>query len=307
MRVAVCVVTYRRPEGLRRLLESLCAQTFRDDPPELEIVVVDNEADGTSAAVCDSFRADSKWPIRHEVEPRRGIPFARNKAVGCVLDTADFVAFIDDDEVAEPDWLDELLRIQRETGAAVVTGPVEPYFPEPVAEWIVRGRFFESRRYPTGKRVDVAYTHNVLTESRVYRGMKKHFDEKFIMTGGSDSDFFRRVQRAGNAIVWVDSALVREWIPPTRANLAWLVRRWYRYGIMFAVIAMSQSPGWWMRFVSAGKAVVWIVIGAFVSLGGLVAGRHVMANGIRLIAYGVGEAAAIVGARYQEYEKTHGS
>ena len=307
MRVAICTITYRRPDGLRRLLKSLEALTFRDDPPELEIVVVDNDADESARAVCDALREASTWPIRYEVEPHRGISFARNKSVACAVEHADFAAFIDDDEVAEPEWLDELLRVQRDTGADIVTGPVEPFFPEPVARWIVRGRFFESRRHRTGEPVDVAYTHNVLVASEVFRAFDKHFGDEFSMTGGSDSEFFRRVRRAGRSIVWADGALVREWIPKSRACTSWLVRRSYRTGITLTVIAMNQTPSWSTRLLSVAKAGVWLAIGVATCVLGLVSGRAVLVKGLRFLAYAFGTLVSMFGARFEEYRTVHGT
>ena len=67
------------------------------------------------------------WQLVYAVEPRRGIPFGRNTAVRTAGDV-DFVAFLDDDETADPAWLVELLRVQRTTGADVVTGTVLPVF-----------------------------------------------------------------------------------------------------------------------------------------------------------------------------------
>lgn len=307
MRVAVCTITYRRPDGLRRLLDSLDALTFRVDPPELEIVVVDNDGQGSGGSVCDSFRPRSKWPVLYEIEPRRGIPFARNKAVSLVVDSAELIAFIDDDEEAEPNWLDELLRVQRETEADIVTGPVAAHFAEPVPTWIRRGRLFGSRHHTTGDRLDVAFTHNVLVASEVYRTMPMCFDEEFAMTGGSDSEFFRRAHRAGHTIVWAESALVREWIPQSRACVSWLVRRSYRAGITLSVIAMKQAPGWRTRLLSVAKAGVWFVIGVTVLPAGFVSGRAVMVKGLRFMAYGVGTLVSLFGTRFEEYRTVHGT
>lgn len=307
MRVAVCIITYRRPDGLRRLLDILDAQTFRDDPPELEIVVVDNDAERSGASACDSFRPISKWPLIYEVEPRRGIPFARNKAVSLVVDSAELIAFIDDDEEAEPNWLDELLRVQRQTRVDIVTGPVAAHFAEPVPTWITRGRLFGSRRHTTGDRLNVAYTGNVLVRSHVYRTIGKHFGEEFAITGGSDSEFFRRVHRAGHKIAWADEAVVHEWIPRSRACVSWLVRRSYRAGLTLAVIARKQTPGWKTRLLSVSKAGVWLVIGGFVCLAGLVTGRAVMVKGWRLLAYGAGTLVSLFGIRFKEYRTVHGT
>ena len=171
MKIAVCMITLQRPEGLRRLLTGINALTFRAQPPELEIIVVDNDSSRSAEEVCNALRPTMNWPLRYDVEPRRGIPFARNKAVACAIDGADFVAFIDDDEEPEPSWLDELLWVQRRYDADVVTGPVLPRFPANVPGWVVKDGIFESYRYRTGQHRDKAYTGNVLVRADVFRSM----------------------------------------------------------------------------------------------------------------------------------------
>ena len=305
--VAVCVITFKRPEGLRRLLNGLNALCFRDTPPELEVIVVDNDPTASARRVCSELRSALKWPIQYHVEPCRGIPFARNKAVARALETADFIAFIDDDEVPEPDWLDELLHVQHACDVDVVTGPVVPHFPDEVPHWVIKGRFFESPRYPTGRCMDVAFTHNVLARNNVYRAMEPIFDERLAMTGGSDSHFFRRVHRAGFSIVWADVALVSEWIPKSRACFGWLVQRAFRSGTTLGFVTLDLGSAWSGRLELAAKAAVWIAIGVLLAPCGLVAGRHVFVKGIRYIAYGAGYLASIAGTHYDEYKTTHGT
>ena len=104
MEVAVCVITYRRPEGLKRLLESLNALTFQAQALDLRVVVVENDETGLAQRVCNDVRSTLRWPLEYHVEPQRGIPFARNKAVAVAKQTADFIAFIDDDEVPDAGW-----------------------------------------------------------------------------------------------------------------------------------------------------------------------------------------------------------
>lgn len=307
MKVAICAITFRRPEGLRRLLRGLDALTFRGDPPEVEIVIVDNDPGSSARTVCDALRSEVKWPLRYDVEPRRGIPFARNKAVSCAVDTADFIAFIDDDEVPEPSWLDELLRVQRLEDADVMTGPVVPEFPEEVPAWIVKGRFFEMGRHPTGQRVDVAYTGNVLMRSDVPRAMGQCFDERFALTGGEDSHLFRRLHVAGYSIVWADDAVIRESVPDSRARFAWLVKRFYRVGNTRGLVSIDLGSPVLTRLLLVAKAFVWGVIGLLTGISGLVRGRHVLVHGIRNMAYGVGMLLSISGIRYEEYRETHGT
>ena len=130
VRVAVCVITHQRPEGLTRLIRALDALSFQKEPPNLQIIVVDNDSTGSALGVCERLRDDVQWPVEYTREPRRGIPQARNKAVQCAVNQAEFLAFIDDDEVPDMSWLDELLRVQRTHDADVVAGPVVPHFME---------------------------------------------------------------------------------------------------------------------------------------------------------------------------------
>ncbi len=155
--------------------------------------------------------------------------------------------------------------------------------------------------------MDVAFTHNVLVRSDVYRAMEPIFDERLAMTGGSDSHFFRRVHRAGSSIVWADAALVSEWIPKSRAGFGWLVRRFFRAGNTLGFITLDLGPTWSGRVVLAAKAAVWIGIGVLLAPCGLLVGRHVLVKGVLYIAYGVGYLASIAGTHYDEYKTTHGT
>ena len=103
-------------EGLDRL------RFAKVPPPAVEIVVVDNDPAGPTCALLESVKLGHNWPLRCYVEPRRGIPYARNRAIASIEGRADFVAFVDDDEIPAPEWLDELLHVQRSYDADVVAG-----------------------------------------------------------------------------------------------------------------------------------------------------------------------------------------
>ena len=96
--VTVCVATYKRPDGLRKLLDSLQQQV---DAPPFEIVVVDNDREESARRVVEAAKGDPA--IRYLVEPRRGLAQVRNRSVA--ESQATFLAFIDDDEWATPRWL----------------------------------------------------------------------------------------------------------------------------------------------------------------------------------------------------------
>ncbi|MGA2837806.1 MAG: glycosyltransferase [Acidimicrobiales bacterium] len=98
----VVVCTHERPEGLDLCLQSLLDQRY----PNYGILVVDNAPD-TDRARRIVERIDSPM-ITYVVESRKGLSWARNKALRVIDDG--IVAWIDDDEVADPDWIAELAR-----------------------------------------------------------------------------------------------------------------------------------------------------------------------------------------------------
>src|SRR5690554_6073940 len=108
MKVGICIGTYKRPNGLRRLLSKINELEFLNEFKNLEviIIVVDNDAQKSSLKVVNSLKDQLKWPLIYDIEPKRGIPCVRNKAVKIAIKNhVDYIVFIDDDEVPEKYWL----------------------------------------------------------------------------------------------------------------------------------------------------------------------------------------------------------
>ena len=284
--LSVCVPTYRRPGGLFLLLGALDAQVFSDPPPAIRIVVVDNDEAESAREVVDDARSFVRYPVHYRVEKRVGIPQARNTALAAAL-SSDWIAFVDDDETPEPDWLDALLRTQRATGADVVTGPSLPRFVEPPPRWIVASRLFEPLRHATGAPVPTAYTNNVLARSSALRALDAFFDERFSV--GEDAELFARVAAAGGRIVWADDAIVYENVPPARATMRWILARGFRDG---AATAAAARRGPVRTAASAARCIARGLAGA--ALGAL-HGRARCERGLRLEAFGLGCGASLCG------------
>ena len=307
MLVAVCVITYHRPLGLRRLLEGLERLRFEQDVPKIQIIVVDNDEEATARHVCDDFRSRLKWPIEYAIEARRGIPFARNKAIALAMTDSDLIAFIDDDEVLEPNWLAELLRVMGEHEADVVAGPVVPCFEAAPPHWVIKGRFHDRRRWQTGQRLDRAFTNNILLRRSVFETMEKHFDERMAMTGGSDSHFLQRVNRAGHSIVWADDAVVTEWNPASRMSAKWILRRAYRVGTTMAFIYRDLHSGLLSLIVLPLGGGIRCLRGTLMLPLALISGRRGLVQAFRHFCTGIGMLAGFFGATFREYDRVHGS
>lgn len=300
--ISVCVANYKRPEGLRRLLDGLGRLTFaQGDAPGVEVIVVDNEARGRAAAVCREAEPAFPWTLRCLEEPRRGITYARNRGLLAASPDADFLAFIDDDEVPATSWLEALLRARELHAADVVTGPVVPRLDPGVPAWVVRGRFFGPRSHPDGQRLGVAFTNNTLMRAAIPRELGRAFDHRFALTGGEDTDFFMSVARAGYRIVWAADALVYETVPASRASVGWILRRGYREWGSHSRCEAALYPSPAVRVERVLKASALIAAGVVTLPVSAVVGRHALVRSLLRVARGAGSFAGLMGRHYAEY------
>jgi succinoglycan biosynthesis protein ExoM len=305
MKVSLCVCTYRRPIGLRRLLDAV-ARLRAERVERLEVVIVDNDPDGSARATVEGMEG-MPFILRYVHEPRRGISFARNRAVAEADADSGWIAFLDDDEEPEAGWLDELLRVQSMYAADVVAGPVPPRFETEAPRWVLRGRFHEAPRRATGTLLPYADTGNVLVRASLFRESPAPFAPSLALAGGEDTHFFLRVARAGHRIVWADDAVAWEWVPPSRLRLPWLLRRAFRRGNTWALLERELEPGLRIRARRILRGGGRIVRGAVLLPIALVRGRHAVVDALRGICFGAGSLAGVAGYRYDEYRTTHGA
>jgi len=295
--VAICVPTFRRPQGLRKLLQSLAeisVEGLGNVRPRL--VVVDNDVDGSAGSVVAEWHG--RWPLDYVVEPRRGEPYARNLAVDRASD-AELIAFIDDDEWADSEWLAELVKTQRESCADIVLGPVIPRFAVPPSSWLERGGYFGPLQFPPNSRLHFAYGGNVLVRASVFQDLR--FSERYVKLGGVDTHLFMRAHLAGRTIVWSPGARVFESIPPERMRLGWLVRREFRRGNTLSLCLLELEASPWRLLKRCVHGSLRAGLGAAYILLAVVRGRVAFARGLREAAFGVGLLAGLLKYEYQEY------
>lgn len=308
LRVGICIATCQRPEMLENLLRSISLLEFPSvASPHLQIILIDNSVGAEGRQVADAAHTYLKWPLRYEVEPVRSISLSRNRAIehalACGLDA---VAFIDDDEVVDPLWLDELLRVQAMSMADIVAGPVIPHFESGIPAWLKEAGFFDLPRHPTGAEVDMAFTGNVLIGIDWVRGPLPPFDPAFGKTGGEDSHYFMRARRAGARIVWADEAIVQEHVPASRGNVQWILYRAFRVGSQSVHCERSLMPLRRWLLPRLLKATGRTLQGALLLIPSIILGRAAAVAALRRVAHGFGCFSGILGIRPREYEVTHG-
>jgi succinoglycan biosynthesis protein ExoM len=298
--LAVCVATLARPDGLRRLLESLGRLAPEPEATPARVVVVDNDGAGSARAVVDALTG-FPWPIKYVVEPKPGISAARNTGVrhaGAV----DFVAFVDDDEWVDPSWLVELLRAQERTHAQVVVGPVIPAFEEiQPPGWVAKGRFFAAQTHAPDEQLHFAYTGNVLVHKSVLEPAGAPFNERFGLLGGEDTHFFMRVYLRGAKIVWAANARVYESIPAARMTVSWLLRREYRRGNTLSLCLRELEDSGPRRVKRVAHGLARLGQAGVLVVGSPAFGRQVLVRGLQRAAFGAGLITGLGAHSYREY------
>mgnify|MGYP000925312510 CR=1 FL=1 len=316
--ICVCACTYQRPEGLAALLEGVAQQRFSSLPrPSIHIVIADNEGSAEARVICERFRERSGIPLTYVHEPQRGISHARNACLDNIPPECEFFAFIDDDEVPEPDWLERLVEAQQATSADVVQGPAVPAFCREAPEWLVNGDFFGwPRRNWRGTRTQLeehqelpeAYTNNVLVRRSCVSDIGLRFDPAFALAGSEDAAFFRALHASGARIVYAPRAVVTELVPPERATLWYRLKLEYRIGISPLSVNLKKSKtkkplrrltyAW--RDSGLGK-IVWGLAG--LPLAVLIGRTRMDGTTVCLlrIAFGAGQCARRLGLTYYIY------
>lgn len=223
MHISICISTYQRPALLSKLLNTLASQVT-DGKFAYSIVVADNDAAESARTVVEGMAAKYPVSLVYCTEPRRSIAHVRNMTIA--RSSGELIAFIDDDEFPENNWLLNLFGTLTAHECAGVLGPVRPFYPPGTPEWVKRAGFFERPEHPTGYTMpwQGCRTGNVLFRRRIIEGMDQPFSPSFG-TGGSDVDFFRRMIDIGHRFVWCNEAPVHEEVPPNRWKRRILLKR----------------------------------------------------------------------------------
>lgn len=220
--ISVCICSYKRPHLLRRLLAEL-AQQKTEGLFTYSVVVVDNDEMRSAENMVREFEASAGMEVRYCAEPRQNIALARNRAVENA--EGEYIAFIDDDEFPEKNWLLTLYKACEEYKVDGVLGPVKRYFDEKPPAWLLKSNFYERPTYPTGLVIDwrKGRTGNVLLKKHLFASDELPFKPEFRQ--GEDQEFFSRKIASGHAFVWCNEAVAYEVVPPVRWKRSFMLKR----------------------------------------------------------------------------------
>jgi len=219
-RISLIVCTYNRADILPRCLQAARAQTL--DASEYEIIVVDNASVDNTRVIVE------QWPeIRYLYCPHRGLSQARN--TGAQAARAPIVTYIDDDAIAEPDLLEQVLAtFAAHAEAGCVGGRIDIRLPAALPAWYSKHfagyysefnpgyagvqRVEELSEYPFG--ANVSYRVEALERIGYFNLDMGRVGKN--TSGGEELDAEYRMAQAGYGIYYSPRARVEHIIMPER-------------------------------------------------------------------------------------------
>ncbi|WP_255547135.1 MULTISPECIES: glycosyltransferase family 2 protein [unclassified Moritella] len=238
MLISICMCTYQR-DHVVDTLQSIAALRLPEHV-NIEIIVVDNDEQGYAEKLVKAQAALMNIPVFYRQETAKNIALARNCSIA---DTkGEWIAFIDDDEVADPDWLAQLLATAQTYQADAVFGRVKSTYPNHTPQWIIESGVFDRSAVSNGQEVTSGATNSTLISQTAIQKYQLKFDSNYGLTGGEDADFFYRLYQHGGKLVCSSEAYVSEEVASNRLNIHYLLKRAIRIGETYTRYRIQQTP-----------------------------------------------------------------
>ncbi len=252
MNVTVVLCTCNRSSSLSKALDSVAAQVLSDSF-SWEVIVVDNNSTDQTREVVEGYCRRDPTRFRYVFESRQGLSRARN--AGICAARGEVIAFIDDDVIAEPNWLRDLtasLHDGRWAGAGGRIVPPQDFTPP---GWLTVGgetdllgallplfdlgdEPCEMRRPPYG--ANMAFRKEMFDKHGMFRTDLGRCGNKMLM--GEDIEFGSRLMSAGERLRYEPLAVVEHPVPKERLSKKWFRAWWFGFGCTRILEREARPP-----------------------------------------------------------------
>ncbi|WP_291077514.1 glycosyltransferase family 2 protein [Hyphomonas sp.] len=235
LKVDICVCTYRRP-SIEDTLQSLDRQALPQGVVA-RVIVIDNDDTPSARERVEAIAKTLTLPLTYIHAPANNISIARNAGLDAA--TAEWIAFIDDDEIADPDWLASLLQMARINDLDAVFGPAIAVYPDTAPDWMSQQDYHSNIPVRRGGVVQTGHTCNALMRATSPLVKGQRFLLEKGKTGGEDTEFFFRLWFKGAKFGISEAAIVHEAVDPKRMNAKWIRQRKFRSGMSFGYHSLT--------------------------------------------------------------------
>ncbi len=259
MLISVIVATYNRAHLLQSSIESLLKLETKNIF-SFEVIVVDNcSTDHTKTVIDELHEKNKRIPIKYYSEKKPGVAYARNK--GLKKAKGDWVAFFDDDQIADHAWLTKLVDVALTNNIDCIGGRIKLLLPRQddslpqVCRAILGSLNFGSKSKRLPKKC-LPGTGSVLIKRKLFESIGI-FDETFTR-GAEDADLFRRIEKAGYELWYAPESIAYHVIPEYRLRNDYFIWCSLRDGVNYAYLDHKENGSLmmvWACILRVGQAV----------------------------------------------------
>ena len=231
LEISMVIPSYKRPDLLELLLDSLLKQTI--PPGAFEVIVIDNapEGDARVSRLCESLKY-TPLALTYAHHPPPGTSQARNSGIS--LARAPLIGFADDDNVLPDDWIEKAIECHNRFPEDIIGGPYQPFYTTSKPAWMrdqyltlswgAEARQLGEREHLFGG--NMAWPAKLLREVGGFStGIGRvGYNQEY----GEETEIQIRAEQKGSCR-WFDPQLYNyHHVPPSHMRVSWFVKsRWY--------------------------------------------------------------------------------
>ena len=231
--ISIVICTYNRADYIFDALESLRNQTISKEV--FEVIIVNNNSSDNTEIICKNYiQKYADYQFYYLNEPLQGSSFARN--TGASIAKSPLLCFMDDDAVANTDYLEKIvLFFETHSTAGGLGGRIVPKYIPAEPKWMSHfvsslvGNFnynkqvvaFAANKYPLEsnmvvKKVDFDTIKGFNTALPGVKGT--------LRIGGEGKDFFLRLKALGRTIFYDPSVIVQHVVETAKLTREYMYR-----------------------------------------------------------------------------------
>ncbi|MEO2205059.1 glycosyltransferase [Paenibacillus pabuli] len=264
MRASVAICTHNRGNDTMQAVDSILKGD--SDYTAYEILVIDNRSTDNTKELFASLGFPEH--VRYIFEPQLGLSYARNRAIEEAK--GEFVMFLDDDALAAPTWVDEVIKIfDMDPDIGCVGGKIVPIWEGGKPEWIPDDIVslytvmdfsdsiveMKAPHIPFG--ANVSFRKSIFKEIQPFRVDLGRVGNNLMSS--EESELIGRV-RLVHKIYYSPYAVVEHKIAKSRLNKRWLLRRVYWQGISDATRYQKSAWGIYKHLIRIAQSALLIAI-----------------------------------------------
>ena len=233
-KITATICTYNRYELLAKAIDSLRHQSLSKN--QYKILIVDNSPNNEYAKKNQQKYHDPPFLIYH-LETIPGLSNARN--VAAKLCETEFIAYLDDDAIASPQWLEKILEGFEQFGrdAAVLGGKVDPIWEierpswlddtllscVSVVNWGGEIRIAKPNEWFAG--ANIAFRTQEILDNGGFDVSLGRMGSGAALISNEETHLIDKIQSQGKLTIYAPEAKVEHLVEKKRLNHAWFRKR----------------------------------------------------------------------------------